>query len=641
LLGHVGSGDTHGNTDVGSLKGGRIVDTITSYGDDHTGSLTTFDDNELLLGRGSREYDFLVVGDNVVNVLVAHILDLATVDDGGGGSATTGLGDLLDTAVHSLGDVFFGLVSFGNDTDVLGDGVGSNGVITSDHNNLDTGGSALGYGVGYSRSGRVNHTDEADKGEVVHGVVFGFSVESVSNGVVLGVQPGVAESEYSLSHTSESLVGALKVLRPRLGHLLLLAVVENISASVEDSLWGSLHDHQVLAVDVVDGELVLVGRVEGHFVDLGHRFTHGHGLATGEELGALEDTRFGGVTDAVSADDGLVHGLGAEDGSVTEDGDSAERLPGLGGEIAGGTGLIFSGIDVDDSVVEPHMGDGHSVLGKRTGLVGTDGGGGSERLDGFKILDETVLSRHTLGGQGQAHGDSGQKTFWHVGDNDTDEEDDSLEPVVSEQEGQAEEGDTQEYGDSGNDVDEMLDFAGNGRVAGFESRGERGNSTHDGVITALDYDTGGATFVTVSGEESNVLGLERVLVRVLVGSALWFGLSGKRRVVDFHSGRLDDSDVGGDSVTTFDGNDISNDEVLGVDALGDASSGDAGHIGNQVLERVHNVASFSLLKVRENTGDDDDGGQYDTQVEIIFHGVGIAARLYRVGDEAQNGTNPE
>ena len=90
------------------------------------------------------------------------------------------------------------------------------------------------------------------------------------------------------------------------------------------------------------------------------------------------------------------------------------------------------------------MGDGHSVLGQGASLVRADGGGGSQGLDSLQILDQAVLGCHPLGGQGQAHGDGGQKTLGDVGDNDTNQEDVGIEPVV-----------TKDVGDSSDEVDNI------------------------------------------------------------------------------------------------------------------------------------------------------------------------------------------
>ena len=63
-------------TDVGLLESGRVVDTISS--DSHDGSLplTTLHDDQLLLRRGPCEHDFFVVLEDLVNVLLFHVLQL-------------------------------------------------------------------------------------------------------------------------------------------------------------------------------------------------------------------------------------------------------------------------------------------------------------------------------------------------------------------------------------------------------------------------------------------------------------------------------------------------------------------------------------------------------------------------------------
>merc|ERR1719471_937869 len=110
------------------------------------------------------------------------------------------------------------------------------------------------------------------------------------------------------------------------------------------------------------------------------------------------------------------------------------------------------------------MGNRHSVLGQCSSFVGANGGGGAKSLHGLQILDEAVLGGHPLGGQGETDGDGGQETLGDVGDDDTDQEDDGVQPVVAEDEGDDEESDSEEDGDTGDDVDEMGNFLGNGSL---------------------------------------------------------------------------------------------------------------------------------------------------------------------------------
>ena len=63
--------------------------------------------------------------------------------------------------------------------------------------------------------------------------------------------------------------------------------------------------------------------------------------------------------------------------------------------------------------------------------------------------------------------DGGEQTFRYISDNDTDEEDDGIEPVVSEDESDDEEWYSKEHSHSGDDVDEMLDLTGNRGLSHF------------------------------------------------------------------------------------------------------------------------------------------------------------------------------
>lgn len=60
------------------------------------------------------------------------------------------------------------------------------------------------------------------------------------------------------------------------------------------------------------------------------------------------------------------------------------------------------------------------------------------------------------------HRNCGQESLRYVGHNDPDEEDDGLQPGVTQDERQDEEGHTEEDGHAGDDVDEVLDLLGDG-----------------------------------------------------------------------------------------------------------------------------------------------------------------------------------
>merc|ERR1719445_3015995 len=130
LLGDVGAGDTHGNTDVGLLQGRRVVDTISGDGNDGAHPLATLHNNQLLLGRSSGKDDLVVVHQDLVEV---HVLNLASVDDGG--PRLPGV-DVLHTAVPPGRDVLDGFLALGDDSHRSSDGFSSDWVVAGHHDDL-------------------------------------------------------------------------------------------------------------------------------------------------------------------------------------------------------------------------------------------------------------------------------------------------------------------------------------------------------------------------------------------------------------------------------------------------------------------------------------------------------------------------
>ena len=104
------------------------------------------------------------------------------------------------------------------------------------------------------------------------------------------------------------------------------------------------------------------------------------------------------------------------------------------------------------------MSDGHTVLGQGTGFIRANSRSGSESFDRFQVFDETIFLGHSLGGESETDSYSSEETFGHIGDNDTDEENNSFEPVVTQNESKDEKSNSEENSDTGDDVDEMLDF---------------------------------------------------------------------------------------------------------------------------------------------------------------------------------------
>lgn len=81
--------------------------------------------------------------------------------------------------------------------------------------------------------------------------------------------------------------------------------------------------------------------------------------------------------------------------------------------------------------------------------------------------------------------DGGQQTLWHIGYNDADEEDDSLQPGVLKDQRKDEERHAQEHSHTRDDVDKMFNFRSDGSLAPFQPRSQGGNSAHHGSIPGV------------------------------------------------------------------------------------------------------------------------------------------------------------
>jgi len=107
------------------------------------------------------------------------------------------------------------------------------------------------------------------------------------------------------------------------------------------------------------------------------------------------------------------------------------------------------------------------------------------------ILVAPVAQRtnKTISKQAYTYGDGSEQTLRHIGDDDTNEEDDSVQPVIAEDKGNDEEGDPEKDGYSCYQVDEVGDLAGNRRLAHLQTRGKIGNTTHHSPIAGIDDDS--------------------------------------------------------------------------------------------------------------------------------------------------------
>ncbi len=195
---------------------------------------------------------------------------------------------------------------------------------------FNSGGTALGNGVGHGSAGRINHGNESDEAESSQREVGIVSVESVSLGELVQGQESVAKAQDSLAETAQLHVGRVESVPHLVVQRLLNAVEQDGRANVQDALGRSLHGQKVAAVVlvliVVQRHLVLVGRVERHFAHLLVAGADGHGL-TGGQLDALEQSGFRGVAVDFALQNGNVVLAGLEFSAAAQSSNAGESLP--------------------------------------------------------------------------------------------------------------------------------------------------------------------------------------------------------------------------------------------------------------------------------------------------------------------------
>merc|ERR1719309_77807 len=180
LLGYIGSSNTHGNSDISFLESRRIVYTVTCYGNNCTHTLATLHNVQLLLWGSSGEHDLGVIHQDFINLLLAQVFQLSSVNNG---SSSISWVDVLDITSCPGSDVFNSLSSLRNDSNRPGNSLGSDGMVSSNHNDLDTSRSALEDSVRYSSSWRINHGHQTNKPQAINREVDVVSIEGISDRV--------------------------------------------------------------------------------------------------------------------------------------------------------------------------------------------------------------------------------------------------------------------------------------------------------------------------------------------------------------------------------------------------------------------------------------------------------------------------
>mmetsp|Transcript_47293 Transcript_47293/g.64122 ORF Transcript_47293/g.64122 Transcript_47293/m.64122 type:complete len:436 (+) Transcript_47293:834-2141(+) len=281
---------THSNTNIGLLNSRRVIDTITSDSDDVTELLASID-NEQFLGRsGSGEND-LGLSDPVLDLAALLNLSLGksilrgvdlsegiTVDNNSLGSfhgfiISHFLTVLVNTVLLKV-SVF--KLRLGNDVNLSSNSGSGRGLITSNHDDLDTGGLAfLDRDVDLG-SGRIVEGNNTNKSKTPHREptanvrrefldvfphlpLFGVKLVLTLD-VGLGVEFLSGESEDTLTHTTELVVSSVNISSKVISEINFLTFAQDLGASRKNSLGSTLKEN---------GNIVLLaGRVKAFFVQI-------------------------------------------------------------------------------------------------------------------------------------------------------------------------------------------------------------------------------------------------------------------------------------------------------------------------------------------------------------------------------------
>lgn len=90
------------------------------------------------------------------------------------------------------------------------------------------------------------------------------------------------------------------------------------------------------------------------------------------------------------------------------------------------------------------------------------------------------------------HRYSCEQSLRYIGNNDPNEEDDSLQPSVLKDKWKDEEADTKEHSYSSDEVDKVLNLHGNGSLTPFQSRCQTGNTAHHSAVSSANNNATGS-----------------------------------------------------------------------------------------------------------------------------------------------------
>merc|ERR1711923_474833 len=110
------------------------------------------------------------------------------------------------------GNILHCFIALRDDSYRFGYGLGSNGVISRNHDDLDSSTSAFGHSIWDSSSWWINHGHESNKSQIFHREVNIITIKWVSLWELLWVQSEVTKSQHPLSQSTKFHVSIIECI---------------------------------------------------------------------------------------------------------------------------------------------------------------------------------------------------------------------------------------------------------------------------------------------------------------------------------------------------------------------------------------------------------------------------------------------
>ncbi|CAH0001869.1 unnamed protein product [Clonostachys byssicola] len=336
--------------------------------------------------------------------------------------------------------------------------------------------------------------------------------------------------------------------------------------SLENEERGTLDADDTLTLGRLNNSLDLLG--DGvEWVELENLVLGQNGLGAGVELESLEESLVDGVDTLLLARSGQ----------------------------AGSEHQVI-GLNTGDS---EGLRERQLVLGQGTGLVGAENLNTSKGLNGGELLDDSLLLGEVGSTDSHGGGDDGGKTNGDTDNGNTEGELQNADNLIG-----TEGGDDEDQENGTNAVENLSEVTSATRGSGDESSG----TTNEGVVTSGSNDDEGLTTLDGGGRET-------LITVVLVDSERFTSKSG---LIDLEEGTLgDDATVSGDNGTIINLEDITGNDLVGLNLLQGTITEDSGLKSESLLEFVDDRTGLVFLE-ETNTGVKQQETANNTEINPIF-----------------------